>query len=190
MYRMRCWTPLKISLTVPSWIKWTYNKIQFCFPSKFHSTCAHKFLPWHLKGEERAVPRSSFGRPRLCLAWCPLVILRACCSYQLVPMDVVPWTSTTWPWQSGWLWLNQENYEDLRKTNKKTPWDSTNFSTKDDRWIPTNPTNPSRISWDLGGIPGDALGVTEITDLTIKADAEWVKKRMDEVWLGSAVYWR
>lgn len=23
----------------------------------------------------------------------------------------------------------------------------------------------------------------EITDLTIKADAEWVKKRMDEVWL-------
>lgn len=56
MYRMRYWTPLKISLTVPSWIKWMYNKIQFCFPSKFHSTCANKFLPWHLKGEERAVP--------------------------------------------------------------------------------------------------------------------------------------
>ena len=84
------------------------NKIQFCFPSKFHSTCANKFLPWHLKGEERAVPRSSFGRPRLCLAWCPLVILRACCSYQLVPVDVVPWTSTTWPWlESGWLWIKK-----------------------------------------------------------------------------------
>ncbi|CAL1165849.1 unnamed protein product [Cladocopium goreaui] len=37
---------------------------------------------------------------------------------------------------------------------------------------------------DLGWISGDPLGVAEITDLTIKADAEWVKKRMDEVWLG------
>lgn len=52
--------------------------------------------------------RESQEHYALCLAWCPLVILRACCSYQLVPMDV-------------------------------------------------------------------------ITDLTIKADAEWVKKRMDEV---------
>ena len=43
---------------------------------------------------------------------------------------------------------------------------------------------------DLGWISGDPLGFAEITDLTIKADAEWVKKRMDEVWLGSAVYWR
>lgn len=52
--------------------------------------------------------RESQEHYALCLAWCPLVILRACCSYDLVPMDV-------------------------------------------------------------------------ITDLTIKADAEWVKKRMDEV---------
>ena len=128
------------------------NKIQFCFPSKFHSTCANKFLPWHLKGEERAVPRSSFGRPRLCLAWCPLVILRACCSYQLVPVDVVPWTSTTWPWlESGWLWIKKT--WGLEEKNKKTPWDSTNFSTKDDRWIPTNPTRTGGISDGFLGIP-------------------------------------